>query len=279
MKLAFSSNAFRRFTLQDSIAILSTIGYDGIEIMADIPHAYPPNLTKKDIGSIQDALKRHGMEVSNINAFMLRAIGDVYRPSWIERDRKSREERINHTLSCIDLADMLGARTISTEPGGPLEQGASADEALDIFREGLSMVEARAREKGVRVLIEPEPGLLIQTGSDFQRLYSELDPDVFGLNFDIGHFFCVREDCASLIEKLGGAIHHFHLDDISSDRKHYHLMPGSGIIDFKSILSAVKKIDYQGFLTVELYTYEESPSEAALRSLNYIRGVMGIIND
>lgn len=279
MKLAFSSNAFRRFTLQDSIAILSTIGYDGIEIMADIPHAYPPNLSKKDISSIQDALKRHRMEVSNINAFMLRAIGDVYRPSWIERDRKSRQERINHTLGCIDLADMLGARTISTEPGGPLEEGASEEEAISMFMEGLSMVEERAREKGVRVLIEPEPGLLIQTGSDFQRLYSGLDPEVFGLNFDIGHFFCVREDCASLIQKLSGAIHHFHLDDISSDRKHFHLMPGNGIIDFESILSAVKKIDYKGFLTVELYTYEESPSEAALRSLNYIKGVMGTIND
>ena len=57
------------------------------------------------------------------------------------------------------------------------------------FFDGLRAVEGRARDKGIRILIEPEPGLLIENSSEFLEIYKMLDREVFGLNFDIGHFF------------------------------------------------------------------------------------------
>ena len=45
MKFAFSANAFLRFDILETIKIISSIGYTGIEIMADIPHAFPLDLT------------------------------------------------------------------------------------------------------------------------------------------------------------------------------------------------------------------------------------------
>jgi len=51
--------------------------------------------------------------VSNVNAFTLFACGDTYHPTWIESDPARREQRIQHTLRCIDLAFDFGARTIS----------------------------------------------------------------------------------------------------------------------------------------------------------------------
>ena len=44
IKFAFSSNAFRKFSLIETIQELGKIGYKGVEIMADRPHAYPPDL-------------------------------------------------------------------------------------------------------------------------------------------------------------------------------------------------------------------------------------------
>ncbi len=41
MKLAFSSNAYTNFSLINSIVDTSKIGYKGIEIMCDSPHAFP----------------------------------------------------------------------------------------------------------------------------------------------------------------------------------------------------------------------------------------------
>jgi sugar phosphate isomerase/epimerase len=278
MKFAFSSNAFRKHSLLETIKILAVVGYQGIEIMADVPHAYPKHLTGRDIRDIRRALDDNGLEISNINAFMHHADGDTYHPSWIEPDAGLRAKRIEYTLGCIDLAESLGAQTLSTEPGGPL-QGMRPEEGLRLFKEGLMRVEGRAREKGIRILIEPEPGLLIENSREFLSLYGELDPDVFGLNCDIGHFFCVDEDPIRIIQEMQGVIHHFHLEDISSSRQHYHLMLGDGAIDLPGVLRSIRQTGYTGFVTVELYTYEAQPEDAAGSAYRYLHNWLAAEED
>ncbi|MGH7885034.1 MAG: sugar phosphate isomerase/epimerase family protein, partial [Thermodesulfobacteriota bacterium] len=118
MKLAFSTNAFRRYSIEESIKIISEIGYGGIEIMCDTPHAYPP-LTKEKINSIKNSIQKYNTSISNLNGFMMSAIGDFHHPSWIEHSIEERKKRISHTINCINLAQQLGASTVSTEPGGP----------------------------------------------------------------------------------------------------------------------------------------------------------------
>lgn len=273
MKFAFSANAFRKFSLIDTIEILADLGYEGIEIMADIPHAYPPDLKKKDIAAIQATLHRCRMQVSNINAFMLWAEGDTWHPSWIEADPQQRERRISHTRRCIELAAQLGVATISTEPGGPLD-GMAVETGQRIFRQGLEAIQALAKEKGVRVLIEPEPGLLIETSSQFLDFIDGLDQEVFGLNFDIGHFFCVHEDPAALVPQLRKHTRHYHLEDIGADRVHHHLLPGMGAINLAAVLQAINTTDYHGFVTIELYPYEDNPVETARQALAYVKELL-----
>jgi sugar phosphate isomerase/epimerase len=274
MKLAFSSNAFRKYSLVETIKILSDIGYQGIEIMADTPHAYPPDFSHSDADAVLKALQQKNMAVSNINAFMLHAIGDTWRPSWIEPDAAERQKRIDHTLDCIDLAADLGAATLSTEPGGPLED-LTFEEGKSLYKDGLMAVYARAKEKKIKILIEPEPGLLIETSQQFLAFYADLDPEVFGLNFDIGHFFCVGEDPVKLVKQMKSYTCHYHLEDIASTREHHHLMPGAGVIDMSGVLAAISATGYDGFVTVELYPYEEKPIEAARQAYAYLSQVLG----
>lgn len=269
MKFAFSSNAFIRHSLAETIGILGRIGYDGIEIQADVPHAYPLHFTQKDIEETKRLLEENDLAISNVNAFMHHADGDTYHPSWIESEPSERARRIDYTLACIDLAHRLGAPHISTEPGGPLD-GISREQGLYWFHEGLKAVEHRAREQGIRVLIEPEPGLLIEKSSEFLELYRDLDPGVFGLNFDIGHFFCVGEDPLSLVGELKDCAGHFHLEDIASSREHHHLMLGMGAMDIPGVLAAIEATGFAGFVTVELYPYEKMAEKAAREAFSYI---------
>jgi protein FrlC len=39
MKLAFSTNAFTRFPLNEALEAIAACGYDGVEVLADVPHA------------------------------------------------------------------------------------------------------------------------------------------------------------------------------------------------------------------------------------------------
>lgn len=270
MKFAFSSNAFLRFNLLEAIRIVSATGYEGIEIMADVPHAYPLHLNDSAIREIRTALVDNNLAVSNINAFMHHADGDTYHPSWIEKDPALRAKRVDYTLRCIELAEKLGAAHISTEPGGPLE-GMTCEQGLRLYREGLAAVETRAKGSGVRILIEPEPDLLIENSAQFLAFFDDLDPEIFGLNFDAGHFFCVGEDPPRLIRTMSNMIHHVHLEDIAATRKHHHLMLGEGAVNIPAVLNALLDIGYKGFVTVELYTYESTAREAALTAFQYLK--------
>ena len=60
MKLAFSSNAYLHFGIEETIAKISELGYQGIELLADVPHAWPAGLLEPvQKQSIRDALDRN----------------------------------------------------------------------------------------------------------------------------------------------------------------------------------------------------------------------------
>jgi len=274
MEFAFSTNAFKKFSLKDTINILSEIGYNGIEILCDIPHAYPKTLTNSDINELKQLLSKLKISISNLNAFTLFAIGDTHHPSWIENDFESRKMRIDHTLDCIKLARKLGVSNISTEPGGPvISQGLSENELLRIFENGINEILKTAESENVTVLVEPEPGLLIENSEQFIKFIKNFDSKHIGLNLDIGHFFCVGEDPSQVIYKLSEYVRHVHLEDIAADRTHHHLMLGEGAIDIDSVFKSLKDIGYEGFITIELYPYQACPIYAAKNAMKFIKSL------
>ena len=278
MKLAFSTNAFKKYSLHDSIKKISTIGYEGVEILADVPHAYPPLVGEEQIRSVMDTLSECKIQVSNLNAFTLYAITDVYHPSWIENDNSLRELRIQHTMNCIKLAQKIGSKNISTEPGGPVESGITdITKIKKLFITGLNKAAAIAEENKIKILIEPEPNLFIENSTQFLNFINDINSDFVRLNFDIGHFYCVREDPAKLVYRLADYIEHFHLADIAIDRVHNHLIPGKGSIDFRSVFQAIDDIGYKGFVTVELYPYQDNAVYASTTAHRYLTEILNKI--
>ncbi len=273
MKLAFSSNAFTKYSLNESVDEISKIGYKGIEIMCDVPHAFPPQFDDNKISELKRELEKNKLQISNLNAFTLFGINDTYHPSWIEDDPDYRENRIKHTINCLKLASRLGANNISVEPGGPVYNTSMKKDYLNLFLKGLNKVIPSAEEEKIKILVEPEPGLLLETSDEFLQFIKNFDSEFIGLNFDIGHFFCVKEDPSEVVYKLREYLGHVHLADIKN-RTHNHLIPGLGDIDFIRVFRSLADIGYDGFITVELYPYKENPKEAATRSYKYLTNIL-----
>jgi len=267
MKLAFSTNAYMRFSVEHAIERLAGTGYAGVELMADVPHAWPAGLLSEQKRRIRDTLERHHLAISNINAFMMNAVADprqpYWHPSWIEPDPHYRRIRVEHTKRALTLAQELGAPNITTEPGGPLAPGQSFASGLDEFVHELEPVIEHAERVGVMLLVEPEPGLLIERTEQYLAFAQRIRSPMLGLNFDIGHMYCVDEDPGESIRRLAPHIRHVHLEDIAASRVHRHLIPGDGAIDFVSTCRALRDIEYTGWVTIELYPYVEDPDHAA----------------
>ena len=52
---AFSTNAYLKYSFAEAVRRVAVIGYTGVEIMADVPHAWPAYLLEEQ----KQAIRRH----------------------------------------------------------------------------------------------------------------------------------------------------------------------------------------------------------------------------
>jgi len=266
MILGYSTNAFVKYSLPDSLKRIADLGFKGVEIMCDRPHLYPPDFRDADLLDIKNTINGLGLKITNLNSFTLFAVGDTYLPSWIEPDPTQRNIRIQHTLACLGIAKELGCGNISIPPGGPLN-GMSRAEAIRLFHLGLDQAIPLAESLNIKLLIEPEPDLLMENSAQFKAFIRDIRSNAVGLNFDIGHFFCAGEEPHAAFEDLFEWIGHVHIEDIAPSRVHNHLIVGQGAICFSKIFEAMERLGYACDISLELYPYVEMPEEAGRRSL------------
>ena len=285
MQLAFSTNAYLRHPFEEAAQRIAGLGYQGLELLADVPHAWPAGLLAVQKRGILAAMERTRLAFSNINAFMMNAINDhrqpYWHPSFIEPEPHYRRVRIDHTRRALSLCAELGAPHITTEPGGPLAPGQSRQQAIDLFVEALKPLAEHAHDLGILLLIEPEPDLLLETTDQYLEVAERLNAPSVGLNFDVGHAYCVGEDLPGAIAKLAPHIRHYHVEDIAASRVHHHLVPGTGAIDFAEVVAAIRRTGYNGWLTVELYPFLDDPDAAARSALEVLRPLVetGLMSD
>lgn len=280
-RLAYSSNAYMNFSVEETIRRIAALGFAGLELLADVPHAWPAGLLEERKQAIRDCLADNGLAISNVNGFMMNAVADprqpYWHPSWIEPDAHYRAIRREHTKRAIRLASELGAPCIQTEPGGLLNPGQTWRQAAEVFYEELMPCIEVAEDEGVYLLIEPEPGLMIETFEQYLEFVDCINSPAVGLNFDIGHAFCVGQEPEDWIPRMAEHTRHYHIEDIAGTRVHAHRIPGEGAIDFAPVLRAIQETGYDGWVTVELYPYIDDPDDAGRKAKAYLEKTLARI--
>ncbi|GKT06904.1 sugar phosphate isomerase/epimerase [Desulforhabdus sp. TSK] len=280
MELSFSTNAFVRHSVYDAVEKIAAAGYRGVELLADIPHLYADAISAGDLRRLKALLQGKGLQVANVNAntaagYYGREFWEpLFEPSLAHPDQDRRRWRIDYTRKCIDIARALDSPCVSIT-SGRMVPGILPEQSLGLLRQSLREIVLYARECGVRLGMEYEPGLLVECYEDLMALLHDLQLPELGANLDLGHSHVLREDPETVIGGLASRIFHIHMEDIRA-RKHYHLIPGTGDMDFQPLFQILKNNGYSGFITVELYTYPQMPEEAAIMSLRYLRGFLPI---
>jgi len=272
--LAFSTNAYTNYSLPEAVDRIADHGYAGVELLGDAPHAYFPEFDDEDRRAVTAALDGTDLAVSNVNANTAMGYYDdappsaFFEPSVITADDELRAWRVDYTKRAVDLAAAVGSPAVCLATGRPLP-GNPPERAREYLEESLSEILDYAEPRGVEVGIEFEPELLIECTDEVLALIEELDRDALGVNLDLGHAAVYGEDLADTIERSAGHITGIHLEDIVGGRrgKHYHRIPGEGDLDFAAVFDALDDVGYDGFVTMELYTYPDEPDRAARESM------------
>ena len=256
MKKGFSTNAFTKFSLSETIEIISDVGYEGLEIVADVPHAFLP-LTNEKLKQIKHDLENRKLLVSNINANTVlgwnleKGEDEKFEPSLSNKNETLRKWRVEYTKNSIEMAAELSAPSVCITSG--IKNAESIENEMAQMNKSLLEVLEFAEKKNISICMEYEPGLLIEKSDDVVAVLNE--------NF------------SKVIHKFKDKIFHTHISDCKNSI-HYHLIPGYGEIGFEEIYSNLKEINYDGFLTAELYTYAEKPREAASETFIFLNNLI-----
>ena len=274
MKTGFSTNAFTKFSLLETIEIISDVGYDGLEIVADTPHAFLP-LSNEKLKQIKHSLENKKLLVSNINANTVlgwnleNGNDEKFEPSLSNKNETLRKWRVGYTKKAIEVAAELSAPSVCITSG--IKNTEIFENEMTQINKSLSEILEFAEKNSILICMEYEPGLLIEKSQDVFEVSKNFKN--LGLNLDTCHVEVSNEDFSKVIHKFKDKIFHTHISDCKNSI-HYHLIPGYGEIDFVKIYANLKEINYDGFLTAELYTYAEKPREAASETFIFLNNLI-----
>ncbi len=246
MKLAVCTGTYGQFPLEKIVGRIAEVGYNGVEISA-VLHMRPEKANQRKRTRIRQRAEANNLEVC--------AIHHVYPPEvkLLSPQKRERENALDHTKMMIELASDLNCKTIVAGGGCSRRRpaGITFKQAWEWLVEIFSECADFARDCGVIVAIEPLNRYetnMINNGREGLRLVNEVGSPALKVMYDT-YQMNIEESCfVQSIKQAGEQLAHVHVAD--SNR----LAPGRGHIDFKKILRALQSIDYQGYLSLEVYS-------------------------
>ena len=272
MYLGYNTNGFAHHRLEDAIAILAELGYQGVAITLD-HHAlnpYAPDVYDQ-IAGVRSLLRRLGLRcVIETGARFLLDPRRKHQPTLVSARPEDRERRLEFLRLAVDVAHELGADAVSFWSGAP-DAPAPEGDLWERLLLGCRALSAYAAPKGVRLAFEPEPGMLIATMEQFEWFEAPGMGRNFGLTLDVGHLHCQGEEpIAEHIRRWHDLLWNVHIEDMRRG-VHEHRMFGEGEMDFPPILRALAEVGYAGGVFVELSRHSHDAVETARRALAFLR--------
>lgn len=277
MRLGYNTNGLSDISLVDAIDALARIGYRGVAITLDrcFLDPFSPGLGTQ-LCEAKEALSAHGMSVV-IETGARHLLNPLvkHEPTLVSSLPSDRARRIDFLQRAINIAEELQAPCVSIW-SGRVRDGASDEESLDRLASGMVDILRYASSRNVYIAFEPEPDMLIDTMSRFQRLVDALRErgaalSHLKLTIDIGHLHCQGEvPIADRLRYWASHIVNIHIEDMRAGI-HEHLMFGDGEIDFPPIIEALSCINYRGLVNVELSRHSHVGLEAAQQSYDFLR--------
>jgi sugar phosphate isomerase/epimerase len=254
MKIGLSNLLFVKSSTEDAVRKVAELGAECIEVIFDVPH-FMSNYNFNQLNELREQIYSYGLDVSVHASFW-----DL-NPS--SHHLEVREFSMKQVKRSIEFCQRLDGKVLVLHPGRV------AIPELDWFADGADRLSIEffdecatfAKRREVVIGIE-NIGLPSYACSSLEELAAIVgDRDDLGITFDIGHAYRrakssgvenPEQSLVDFIKNMGHKIIHVHLHDNHGERDE-HLVPGQGSIDFKPIIRALKAINYDGFIVVELF--------------------------
>ena len=247
--------------LEEGIATVVGMGYDGVELSI----RDPSRLDRDRIGGL---MARHSLEVAAVGTGLACTMD---RLSFSDEDASVRLAAVQRIKSHIDFASFFQSKVFI----GYIKGSLSPESAIRKVQKRwitscLKECAQFAAKRKVTLLIEiinRFESSFLHTIGEGVRFLKEMGEENIKLLIDTFHMNIEESSNEQAILEGSGHIDYVHLADNN------RMYPGAGQIDFSKVISGLRRIGYQGYLTAEIVP-KPSDEVAARRSIKAIKHVL-----
>ncbi len=268
MKFSICNEIFQNWKLEDTLAYAAKVGYAAVEIAPFTLANSVTDISARERKSIREAAARNLLEIAGIHWVLVKPEGlHMNHP-----DKEIRDRTAQYFGDLVNFCADVGGKVMVV--GSPKQRNVLPEVlreqawtwAVSTFKPATRLAEKR----GVTICIEPLSPTetnFINTAEEAIRFARELNSANFKIILDVKAMSSEAKAIPQIIRESWPHFAHFHANDKNLKG------PGFGDADFKPIAAALKEVGYNGYVSVEVFKFEEGPEAIATRSLEYMKRV------
>jgi len=264
---AMCNEAFGDTSFADTCRTLREAGYSGIEIAPFTLAAVPMEISPAQRRDYRAVMQDEGLEFAGLHWLMVSGEGlHVTTP-----DDKLRARSWQRVRQLIDLCADLGPDGVLVF-GSPKQRsstgGLTREQATQHFVEGLRAVAPQAGDRGVTVLVEALTSKqtdVVLSLEEAAGIVEEIAHPAIQTMFDVHNAEEEATPHTELLARYLPVIRHVHVNEMDGR------CPGTGNYDFGALLAKLTELNYQGWVSLEVFDYSPSAAEIARASLDYLK--------
>ncbi len=271
IKTALFSAGFSNYPLERVFKAAAENGYDAVEIGGFRPHAYAPDLAKGKAEEIRKLSEKYKLPIVD---YVPENTGSPY--SLVFDDPQMNKESLEYFKLALDMAKEIKAdycMLACNHPG----YGRDREKVKKLFIDNMKVLAEHAEKIGQTIILEPVTpyeGTIIVSSDDVRWALDQVNSPRFKCMLDLAAPFTYGEPISAYFEKMGDDVKHIHFVDCERTSED-HLIPGDGEMDFPRIVSYLKEVGYDGYISLELFSrYANEPDFAAKRGIQVFKSLL-----
>ena len=253
-----------KVTVQEVIDHAANLGAHGVDVL----HVQMDNETPEYLKSLRERAENNGVELICLSIHQ----------DFVDPDKAVRDQNIEHTLRCIDIAHELGISYIRLNSGRwntiksfdelmanrgiePILPGFTEDDGFNWCIESITECLPAAEKAGVVLALENHWGLT-RTPEGLLRIVNAIGSPWLGVLMDTGNFL---EDPYDKLEQIAAHAVFVQAKTYYGGGEWYTLD-----LDYPRIANILKKANYQGYISLE-FEGKEDANTGVPKSLELLR--------
>ena len=253
-----------KITVQQVIDHASNLGVDGVDVL----HVQMDNESSEYIRSLRDRAQDKNIELICLSIHQ----------DFVDPDKEKRENNIDHTKRCIDIAHDLGISYIRLNSGRwntidsfddlmankgiePVLPGYTEDDGFKWCIDSIQDCLPHAEQAGVVLALENHWGLT-RTPEGLLRIVNSIDSPWLGVLMDTGNFL---EDPYEKLEEIAPQTVFVQAKTYYGGGEWYTLD-----LDYSRIAEILNKVQYKGYISLE-FEGKENANTGVPKSIELLK--------